>query len=211
MKKLLLMAALAMAGAACGGASNHDVQTAKAAQYTSTADQLFDIALQTTQAEYKIGPVEPADHRFSTEPQFYNSEGGRQSPGAGGFVAMSDGSIQLTMIVDVIPTEGGHFAVVVTPLAYQVIAGSPKPRELKPNDPYLPGWVHGRVDTLAVAIYEHAKSLVTPGSSAADAKADAKADRATDAASPPSEPPATAPAGDLAPATPATPAPAPAQ
>lgn len=162
LKQLLLIAALALAGGACG-ASNHDVQVAKAAQYSAPADQVFDIALQTTQAEYKIGPVEAADHRFSTAPQFYSSEGGRQSPGAGGFVGMREGSIQLTMVVDIIPTEGGHVAVVITPLAYQVIGGSPKPRELKPDDPYLPGWVHGRVDTLALAIYGKAKALVTPG------------------------------------------------
>lgn len=96
-------------------------------------------------------------------PRFDSPEDGRQSPGAGGYVAMNDRTIMLSMLVEIVPTEQGHFAVSVTPQTFQVRAGSPKPRELAPDDPSLPGWVSGRVDSLSVAIHEAAKQhAVTP-------------------------------------------------
>jgi hypothetical protein len=48
----------------------------------------------------------------------------------------------------------------VTPITLQALAGSPKPRELKPDDPYLPPWVLGRADQLQFEIYDRARSLV---------------------------------------------------
>ena len=153
MKMLWLVVALAVA--ACGP-SNAEVKVAKTAQYTAAAGTLFDLAIQAAQRDYKIGEVDPEGAQFATDPQFYSPEGGRQSAGAGGFVNMSPGSILLSLVVEIVKTERGH-AVVITPKSFQVISGSPKPRELAPDDPNLPGWVHGRVDSLAVAIYEAAK------------------------------------------------------
>jgi hypothetical protein len=155
----LLVACLGLAAplAACGG-TDQQVAMAKSTQYEGADNQLFDLALQVAQQTYKIGETDPPGHRFVTAVQFYNKEGGRQSAGAGDFIQMSDGSISLQMLVEIVPTEGGKHLIVVTPVVTQVVSGSPKPRELKPDDPYMPGWVTGRVDTLTVEIYEAAKS-----------------------------------------------------
>src|SRR5512139_1440397 len=147
MKWLGLVFLLVMA--ACGP-SGAEVKTAKLAQYSAQPQTLFDIAIQVAQADYKIGETDAATGQFMTEPQFYSKEGGRQSPGAGGYVNMGGGSIQLSLIVEIVKSEQGH-AIVVTPKTFQVVGGSPKPRELAPDDPSLPGWVSGRVDALAVA------------------------------------------------------------
>ena len=140
---------------ACGP-SNAEIKTAKSTQYSASPQQLFDLAIQVAQRDYKIGEVEAEDGRFATAPQFYNAEGGRQSAGAGGYVQMGGGSILLQLFVEVLESERGH-VVVVTPKTFQMVSGSPKPRELAPDDPNLPGWVSGRVDALAMAIYEAAK------------------------------------------------------
>lgn len=159
MRTVLL--AILVALASCG-ASDQQIASAKTAQYQGTASQLMDIAIAVTQETYKLGEVDGAGHRFTTAPQFYSAEGGRQSAGAGGMVSVGPGSVELQLLVEVLPTEGGLHAVVVTPVTLQVLAGSPQPRELAPTDPNLPGWVLGRVDELKLKIYEAAKSLAAP-------------------------------------------------
>lgn len=154
MKLMLMVVAVAILGC---GASNAEIRTAKSATYTMAPQALFDTALQVTQKTYKLGEIDAANGRFTTESQVYSPEGGRQSAGAGGFVNMSDGSIMLSLFVEIVAIDDKHHAVVVTPKTFQVLAGSPKPRELAPDDPNLPPWVAGRVDSLSVAIYEQAK------------------------------------------------------
>lgn len=156
-RALALVVALLAPLAACGG-SDHQVAMAKATQYSGADTQLFDLALQVTQQTYKIGETDAPGRRFVTAVQFYNREGGRQSAGAGDFINMSDGSISLQMLVEIVPTDDGKHLIVVTPVVTQLVSGSPKPRELKPDDPYMPGFVIGRVDTLSVEIYEAAKA-----------------------------------------------------
>jgi hypothetical protein len=157
LRALALLVALSAPLAACGG-TDHQVAMAKATEYNGADTQLFDLALQVTQQTYKIGETDPPGRRFVTAVQFYNREGGRQSAGAGDFINMSDGSISLQMLVEIVPTESGKHLILVTPVVTQVVSGSPKPRELKPDDPYMPGFVLGRVDTLTVEIYDAAKA-----------------------------------------------------
>ncbi|MBA3500355.1 MAG: hypothetical protein M4D80_38745 [Myxococcota bacterium] len=153
---LMLVAVLVACGPSTG-----QVKTAKLAHYTAPSSTLFQIAVEVAERDYKIGEVDEAGTRFATTPQIYSPEGGRQSAGAGGFINMSDRSVMLTLLVEVLPSEPGH-VVVVTPKTFQMISGSPKPRELAPDDPNLPGWVSGRVDSLAVAIYDAAKQHAAP-------------------------------------------------
>jgi hypothetical protein len=152
MKKLVLVLALV----ACGP-SAAEIKTAKTTTYQLSGQDLLEIAEQAAEEEYKLGDVNQAELAFITAPRIYGPEGELESPGAGGFVQMADRSVQLSFIVKVTELAGGDSAVTVTPKAFQVISGSPKPRELSPDDPNLPGWVRGRADKLAMEIYELAK------------------------------------------------------
>lgn len=156
----MLMLAMVLVAAACGP-STSQIKTAKLAHYKAPPATLLQLAIEAAEQDYKIGEVDETGTRFATAPQIYSPEGGRQSAGAGGFVNMSDRSVMLVLIVEIVAAEQGH-VVVVTPSTHQIISGSPKPRELRPDDPNLPGWVTGRVDALAVAIYEAAKQHATP-------------------------------------------------
>lgn len=156
---MLMLCALALG--ACGP-STAQMRSAKLAQYTAAPNQLLDVAMQVAQRKYKIGPVNIERSEFATESQWYNKEGGRISAytdGKGEYVNAGGGDVQLTLIVAVRQVDGGRVMVDVTPKTFQLVSGSPKPRELAPDDPYLPPWILGRADTLAFEIYEEAKKL----------------------------------------------------
>ena len=68
--------------------------------------------------------------------------------------------MRVTFHIKLVPS-GSEFAIAVTPDTLQLVAGSPQPRHLAPDDPYLPPFVLGRADALALAIYERAKPYAT--------------------------------------------------
>jgi hypothetical protein len=156
--KWMIVLMLAVAG--CTGASSAHIATAKTAEYRASSGAIFDLAIQAAQENYKLGEIDGPGKRFITAPQFYNAEGGRESAGAGDVVQIRQGSVRVQLMVEVF--EQGEIArVAITPRTLQVVAGSPKPRELRADDPNLPPWVHGRVDALYVAIYDRAKKFAT--------------------------------------------------
>ena len=147
---------LALALAACGP-SSAEIKTAKTATYQMKASELLELAVNVTKATYAIASVNEPQLTFITKPKFYGPEGDLESPGPGNFINMADRSVEIAFIVQVVEFGGGDVAVTVTPKTFQTIKGSPKPRELAPDDPNLPPFVHGRADQLALDIYEAAK------------------------------------------------------
>jgi hypothetical protein len=165
-----VMVAIAVV-AACGP-STGEIKTAKATTYAAEPQQILSIAMESAKGEnYQIGDVNQEELTFITAPKFYSKEGDLESPGAGGFVHMHGGSVEVQFIVQVVATEDHHTAVTVVPKTFQVVGGSPKPRELTPDDPYLPPFVLGRADALALAIYNNAKqfAVAAPGQQAPQA------------------------------------------
>jgi hypothetical protein len=145
---------MALAALAACGPSAAEIKTAKSAGYSGDPGEMFDIIEATTAQTYKIGEVvREGELALATVPQWYNPEGGRQSSGAGDYVQVSDRSIQLSMIVRLVDADR-RFVVTVEPKTFQHISGSPQPRELRPDDPNLPGWVSGRVDSLHLEIHK---------------------------------------------------------
>ena len=145
--------------AACG-ASAAEMKTAKTAWYKLSGHDLLARAEEVASEDYKIASVNAEQLAFITAPRFYGPEGDLESPGAGGFVTMRDRSVEVAFIVQVVELDSGDTAVTVQPKTFQVLSGSPKPRELAPDDPNLPPFVHGRADALALAIYDKAKPHV---------------------------------------------------
>lgn len=159
LRSLMLVAAIVLGAVGCG-ASSAQVKTAKTAVYKLPAKSMLDVALQVAQQDYKIDgrTIDPAANTFMTEPQMYNKDGGRRSPSAGGYLdKLAQGDVLLRLEVKIRQVESDTVYVEIVPHALQTVLDSPKPRELTPDDPNMPPWVHGRVDSLAVAIYEAAK------------------------------------------------------
>jgi hypothetical protein len=129
---------------------------------------ILKLAAEAAEAEhYKIGQVDKAELAFATVMKVFNPEGGLEGVGADNYVQVVPGSVEVTFIVKVVPTSDHDVAVKVTPKTFQYVQGSPKARELGPDDPYLPSFVHGRADALSLAIYQRAKpyALASPGGS----------------------------------------------
>jgi hypothetical protein len=143
--------------AACG-ANSAEIKTAKTSTYRMNCHDLLSIAEDVASQDYKLGDVNDSELSFITQLQWYGPEGDRESPGAGGFVNLQDRSVSVALIVQITSLDGGECAAAVTPKTFQLIKGYPKPRELTPDDPNLPPWIHGRADALSLAIYDRAKA-----------------------------------------------------
>ena len=161
-----VMFAIGLAAAACGPSAS-DVRIAKTTQYNADPHQILQLAMEVTKETYRIGDVSEERLEFITAPKFYSPEGDLESPGAGGVIHMRNGTVEVMFIVQVVTTADHRVAVSVVPKTFQHVGGSPKPRELAPDDPYLPPFVLGRADSLAMAIYERAKGYAAapPGAS----------------------------------------------
>lgn len=142
-------------------ASDAEVRTAKLAQYDGPPQQVYNAALDAAQEKYKIAVSDPQKLDFWTTPRFYSPEGDLQSPGAGDVVNIDNHSVEVSFHVQVVATTPHSSVVSVTPQTFQILKGSPKPRELKPDDPYLPPFVLGRADALQVAIYERSRGMLS--------------------------------------------------
>lgn len=152
---------LVLAAVGCGP-STAEVRRASATKYRAQPGEILAIAESAAEESYKIGEVDSEHPGFITQPRFYSSTGDLQSPGAEGYTQIEAGSVRVAFVVEVVPVDEQHVVVTVTPHTMQVVAGSPQPRELKPDDPYLPGFVKGRTDALSYAIYERAKKYAEP-------------------------------------------------
>ncbi len=167
MRVALSLLFLSLCAMSCGP-SGGQIKTAKMAVYTAAPNQLLDIAVQVAQRTYKVKDIDPAKNMFITDGQWYTPEGGRigtTDEGNGDYVNAGGGDVRVAFEVRLIPVEGdsaNRFSVVIEQHTFQLVSGSPQPRELLTDDPNLPPWVKGRVDSLAVDIYEAAKPLVHP-------------------------------------------------
>jgi len=164
MRRGLLVVAIATA---CGPSSS-EVRTARETLYNADPHVILKLAAEAAEGEkYRIGSVDEHEMTFVTAPKFYSSTGDLESAGADNIVVIRPGSLRVEFIVRVLAADPHHVGVTVTPRTFQAIAGSPKPRELGPDDPYLPSFVTGRADALSLAIYQRAKSyaLASPGGS----------------------------------------------
>jgi hypothetical protein len=156
---LLLILVLALASAC--GPSSAEIRQAQTAQYSGAPAEIFAVIEQTVGEEYKIADIRRDDgFALLTFQQWYTPEGGRQSAGAGDYVQLDDRSVNLSLLVELVEMDQNRIMVTVTPKTLQFISGSPQPRELKPDDPNLPGWVHGRVESLYVDINKRLKQFV---------------------------------------------------
>jgi hypothetical protein len=145
------------------GPSSKEVRNAKLAEYNAQTTQMLDIATQVIQRTYKVADIDPQQAKILTSSQWYSDEGSRRgtaNEGNGDYlVNMRGGDIELSLEVRVIGAAGGRVVVTVEPHTRQLVSGSPQPRPLAADDPNLPPWVKGRVDTLAVEIYNAAKQF----------------------------------------------------
>ena len=160
---------LLLVGLAACGPSTAEVKTAQTTQYNASLDDMIEVAKQAIETDYKVGGVNRGDCTDDGTPctaelisveRFYSPEGDLESQGAGDFLHLRNGSVQSMFIVTLHRTSMQRFVVEVIPKTFQFMGGTPKPRELVPDDPNLPPFIHGRAERLAFRVYELGKKYV---------------------------------------------------
>jgi hypothetical protein len=139
--------------AACGP-DLAQITRAHDAHYQGDPSAMFQAAEEAATGEhYKIDEDDADQRAFVTVNRMYGPEGDLESQGSGGFTQMRDRSIVLQFTVRIVPAEQA-FAVEIEPHIQRAFVDRPNTDQLAPDDPSVPGWVHGRTDELAVAIHD---------------------------------------------------------
>ncbi|MBP9087248.1 MAG: hypothetical protein KBG15_14090 [Kofleriaceae bacterium] len=166
-KSAFLAATLTMAAVGCGP-SYQEMKLAKDATYNITGKELFDIALQVTQRNFKVEAVGDTRDWLATTAKWYTPEGQSVTGGARDYVKATEGSINVSLRVQVV-SDGTHSRVIVKAVARRFKVGMSALEEFNDEDTSKPGWVNGKADTLAYEIWEAAKKYQTttaPGATA---------------------------------------------
>ncbi len=156
MRTLTLTIAAAIALAACGGPSNQEIATAKQARYQGDKSVLFRTAKAAVEEKAKIAKEDEAAMGFQTAGRWYTTEG-ILAPGSDeDFKKVPDKSLRITLVVRFLP-DADKWLVQVEPSLLRKQTGSPQPEKIEPNDPSVPGFVQGQVDSLQFTIWNALK------------------------------------------------------
>ncbi|HEY5937032.1 MAG TPA: hypothetical protein VIU61_20420 [Kofleriaceae bacterium] len=188
MKKLALLLALL---AACGGSSSQ-VKTAREARYTAPEATLFNEVKAVVAKDYPIVLEDPNTLTLKTQQRWHTPEGPLDQAPGDNAARLNEGSINLSFIVSLDKVEGGH-RVKVEPVILRKDAISSAPEKLSPENALVPGWVHGRIDSLEIAIHDRLKAYAGTGAPAATAPAPAATEPPPEPTVPPSGPAPEAP------------------
>jgi hypothetical protein len=161
MKKLVLLALLV----ACGG-SSAQVKTAREARYNAPeATLLNEVKAVVVAKNYQIALEDPGNLLLETRKIWHTPEGLVDTAPGDNAARLNEGSINLSFVVS-IPKVEGAYQVKVVPVILRKDAISSAPQSLTPENALVPGWVHGRIEALEVAIYERLKSYAATGGTA---------------------------------------------
>lgn len=212
MRNLIVSVAAVVAIAACGP-SNKQVALAKQARFAGDKLVLFGATKGAVEAKYKLQKSDETTLGMQTEGRWFTPDGLANSADSSDPGAMVDQSLNVALIVELL-AEGEHYVVSVKPMLARFTRGQAQAQPLDPEDPSVPGWVHGRVDQLQYAIYEalkpyEVKSVGGLAPAPAAPEAAPAPDPAPAAAPAPATEPTTEPAAPAPAAEPAQPAPTP--
>jgi len=178
------------------GPSAAKLKTAREARYKAEPATLFAGIKQATQSNYKIIAADEAAFMLKTEPRWYTPEGQVDTSWGNNIARLQENSINFSVVVRLVKASADSYTVNVEPVALRLRGLSSKPEAVDLQDPSVPGWVQGKVDSLQLTIHERLEGYAVSGAT-------------VPAVVPAAPPPAAGPA-EPAPAPPPEPAPAPA-
>jgi hypothetical protein len=203
MRNTIIALLLAVAGLVACGPSSGELKAAKTAHYKGDKVAMFQVVKQVTESKYHLQKSDENALGMQTVGRWYTPEGLAASERGDDIRDVPDKSLNIALVVTLVP-DGDAYVVNVKPLMTRYHAGSPQPEPVPENDPSVPGWATGKVDSLAMDIHEALKQYevkqmggVTPAGPGAAPEAPPAGSAAAPA---PAEGPA--PAAAPAPATP---------
>lgn len=151
---VLLALALALAGGAAGCAGGTAMQAANEARYQGERMAMLEVVVETVRAKYEVVNLDPATGLIVTRDRWYEKDGTFEDKKANNVgILVEDGSFLLRYEV-ALRTAGPEYKVEVVPVIAQFRVGYAAPFKMKPDDLSVPGWIRGKTELLAVAIYE---------------------------------------------------------
>lgn len=176
-RRSFVLAAAAVALAAGCGPSSGQVRQARETRYQGTRDEVFLAMTEALgQEQQRIDKSDPDAAAALTVGRWYEPDGTYEDKALGrDSVQVEDGSIYLAFVVQVVG-DAPPFQVVVEPTVDQFRSGYSALYHMKPDDPQMPGWIHGKVDDLQLALYARLKSraIAAPGATAPSSSAPAQ-------------------------------------
>lgn len=186
------------------GPSAGQVKTAREARYKGDPATLYAAVKAATESRHKIATSDEAALALQTEGRWYTPEGQVDTARGENLARLQQNSINFSVLVRLVKGDTDSYTVSVEPIALRMSGPSSQPEPLDLKDPSVPGWVHGKADSLQLDIHERLKPYAVSGASVPAMVPAAPAPA-------PSTDPAPAPATDPAPSTdPAAPESAPA-
>ncbi|HSN26540.1 MAG TPA: hypothetical protein VLT45_09645 [Kofleriaceae bacterium] len=158
--KAILVLLLSLLAFACGPSSG-ELKAAKTAHYKGDKIAMFNATKDAVEAKYKLQKSDENALGMQTTGRWYTPEGLAASERSDDMRDVPDNSLNIALVVTLVP-DGDSYVVNVKPLLMRYHAGSPQPEPLKEDDASLPGWVHGKVDQLALEIHTALKSYEVP-------------------------------------------------
>lgn len=160
MKKLALLALLV----ACGG-SSAQLKTARDARYSAPEATLLSEVKGVVEKNYQIVLEDPATRTIKTRPVWHRPEGPIDQAPGNNPARLNEGSINLSFIVS-IPQVDGAYRVNIEPIILRKEAISSAPQPLTLDNALVPGWVHGKLEALELALHDRLKSYAASGAPA---------------------------------------------
>jgi hypothetical protein len=154
---------LAIATVASCGPSAGSIKAAEDTRYKADPATLFAGAKAATASDYKLVSSDDAAFTLTTEGVWYTPEGQVDRAPGQNIARLQDMSINFAVVVKVVKADADTYKVAVEPIALRKEGLVSKPVKLEMTDPSVPGWVHGKVETLDLAIHDRLKSYAVTG------------------------------------------------
>jgi hypothetical protein len=155
------MLSMTVALASCAG-SNANVKVAQDAHYKADPVTLFAGAKAAT-SDYKVVSSDDGAFTFQTEGVWYTPEGQVDRAPGQNIARLQDMSINFAVVVKVVKADADTYKVDVVPIALRKQGLVSKPETLDMNDASVPGWVHGKLESIQLAIYDKLKGYAATG------------------------------------------------
>jgi len=161
MTKLPLSLAVAML-VSCGPTAAN-IKAAQDTHYKGDPATLFAGAKAATQSDYKLVSSDDAAFTLTSEGTWYTPDGQVDRAPGQNIARLQDMSINFAVVVKVVKADADTYKVDIEPIALRKQGLVSKPDRLDMSDPSVPGWVHGKVESLQLAIYERLKAYAVTG------------------------------------------------
>lgn len=163
-RRMLLLAVAGALLVACGP-SSAQIKAAREARYQGSRDELFLAVSNAVGRDQTIEKVDADEGALLTRGRWYEADGTYEDRALGKeSVRPEDGSIFLAFLVLVVG-EAPPYQVKVEPVVQQIRSGYSANYQMKPDDPQMPGWVHGKVDDFQIELHGRLKrwEIAAPG------------------------------------------------